>query len=99
MTTAQSVTHRSPMTPETLSARAIQRAFDQRVRVFPLSGRPGCYVARSKTDPSIRYTLVVGPEGVIGCSCQGFAYRQSCKHAEALRNRLARRRDCQSRGS
>jgi hypothetical protein len=91
--------HRSPMTAPTLRARAIQRAFDEHVHVLAVPGLPGCYVTKSKTDPTVRHTLVADPDGTIGCSCRGFAYRQSCKHAEALRIRLAREATTRSRNS
>jgi len=78
------------MTPATLRARALQRAYDERIHVFAVPGLPGCYVTKSKSDPSARYVLVADADGTVGCSCPGFAYRQSCKHAEALRIRLAR---------
>ena len=70
-------------------ARAHARAYDQRVHIFAVPGRPGVYVTRSKSVPHVRHSLVVrGDE--IACSCPGYAYRKSCKHAEALRNRLGR---------
>jgi hypothetical protein len=78
------------MNQTTLQARAQQRASEQHIHIFAVSGRPGCYVTKSKSDPAERYHLVAGPDGIVGCSCRGFEYRQSCKHAEALKNRLAR---------
>jgi hypothetical protein len=59
------------------------------VHIFAVAGRPGCYVTKSKSDPSERYNLVARG-GIEACSCRGFAYRKSCKHVEALGNRLAR---------
>jgi hypothetical protein len=47
------------------------------------------YTTKSKSGSGERYTLVAR-DGIEACSCKGFAYRQSCKHVEALRNRLAR---------
>ena len=93
MTTAQSNAKRTPRLPisrEALQARAIQRAHDQHTHIFALPGRPNCYVAKSRGNLTERYYLVAGPDGVVGCSCKGFEYRQSCKHAEALKTRLAR---------
>jgi hypothetical protein len=74
----------------------MQRAFDERLHIFAVPGRPNCYVVRSRSDPAERYHLVAGPGGAVGCSCRGFEYRQSCKHAEALMMRLGRE---QSRSS
>jgi hypothetical protein len=78
------------MSRETLQARAMQRASDERVRIFAVPGRPNCYIVKSHSDPSERYYLVAGPGGAVGCSCKGFEFRQSCKHAEALKMRLGR---------
>lgn len=77
------------MSPAQLEARAIQRARDEHVHIFAVPGRPGVYTTKSKSDPAERYTLVA-KHGVLACACKGFAYRASCKHVEALRNRLAR---------
>jgi hypothetical protein len=68
----------------------MQRAFDERVHIFAVPGRPNCYVVKSRSNPAERNHLVVGPGGAVGCSCKGFEYRQSCKHAEALKMRLGR---------
>lgn len=72
-----------------LEARAHQRAYDQRVHIFAVPGREGVYTTRSKSEPHVRYSLVAR-DGEVACSCAGFAYRQSCKHSEALKNRLGR---------
>ena len=72
-----------------LQARALARAHDERVHIFKVPGRPGVYFTRSKSEPCRRHSLVVKGDEV-ACSCRGYQYRQSCKHAEALRNRLAR---------
>ncbi len=72
-----------------LEARAISRAHDQHVYIRKVAGRPGVYQARSKSEQSAKYTLVANAWGT-ACSCKGFRYRQSCKHVEALRNRLGR---------
>jgi hypothetical protein len=77
------------MSREALQARAIQRAHDQHVHILAVPGRPNCYVAKSRTNLTERYYLVAGPDGAVGCSCKGFEYRQSCKHAEALKTHLA----------
>ena len=77
------------MSPIELSARANQRAHDQRVHIFAVPGRPGYFTTRSKSDPRERYSLVAGANEV-ACSCKGFQYYKTCKHSEALLNRLAR---------
>jgi hypothetical protein len=76
-------------TPVEAQARALQRAYDQHVHIFSVPGRAGIYITRSKSEPGIRYSLIAR-DGEVACSCPGFAYRQQCKHAEGLRNRLAR---------
>lgn len=77
------------MTPAELQARAHARAFDDHLYIRAVPNRPGYYTVRSREAPGRRYSLVF-QDGVIGCSCTGFYYRKSCKHEEALRNRLAR---------
>jgi uncharacterized membrane protein len=76
------------MTEQELQARAIQRAHDQHVYIRR-TARAGVYVTNSRSEPGVKYTLVAGA-GITACSCKGYLYRQSCKHVEALRNRLAR---------
>jgi hypothetical protein len=66
------------------------------VHTFAVPGRPGCYITRSNSNPAERYNLVAH-DGVEPRSCKGFAYQQSCKHVEALRNRLAREAWCAAR--
>ncbi len=77
------------MTAAELEARAHARAHSEHVHIFIVPGRPGVYTTRSKSDPSERYSMV-SRDGMEACSCKGFEYRASCKHIEALRNRLAR---------
>ena len=72
-----------------LEARAHQRAYDEHVHIFSVPGREGVYTTKSKSEPYVRYSLVAR-DGEVACSCAGFAYRQSCKHLEALKNRLGR---------
>jgi hypothetical protein len=72
-----------------LDARAHQRAYEQRVHIFAVPGRPGVYTTRSKSEPRVRYSLFANGDDV-ACSCAGFSFRQSCKHSEALKNRLGR---------
>jgi hypothetical protein len=77
------------MTQAELQARAHARAHEEHIYIRAVQNRPGYYTTRSRSRPSRRYTLVaIGND--IACSCLGFYYRRSCKHVEALRNRLAR---------
>jgi hypothetical protein len=83
------------MTPAELQARAHARAHDEHLYIRSVPNRPGYYTARSRTEPSRRYSLVaIGQD--IACSCNGFYHRRHCKHVEALRNRLAREGGVQS---
>jgi len=85
----QSPTKRSPMSEVEQAARASQRAHAEHVHIFAVPGRPGVYTTKSKSDPSERYSLVA-KDDIVACSCKGYEYRRCCKHAEALKNRLAR---------
>ncbi len=68
--------------------RALQRAKKERVRIVKLAGRDR-YLARSRTvDPGAYYELSVA-WGVVRCTCPGFLHRGLCKHAAALKSRLA----------
>ncbi len=77
------------MTQQQLEARANARARAEHVHIFAVAGRPGVYTTKSKSNPAERYSLVAR-DGITACSCKGYEFRQSCKHVEALRNRLAR---------
>ncbi len=77
------------MTTAELTARAADRARTEHVQIRAIAGRPGFYTTRSKTNRAEHYTLV-DIDGGQACTCKGFEYRKSCKHVEALRNRLAR---------
>ena len=90
MDTSATAERRPLITPEALEARALERARRQHIHIFRIPGRPGCYRTRSRSNPRERHSLVVGPDGGVACSCSGFYYRGSCKHAEQLKNRLAR---------
>jgi hypothetical protein len=90
MSTAPSASKRTPMSQATLEARANDRSHREHVHIFRVPGRPGIYTTKSKSDPTERYSLVAGPDGIVGCSCKGFEYKQVCKHSQALLNRLAR---------
>ncbi|MGI8550069.1 MAG: hypothetical protein ACR2PL_04595 [Dehalococcoidia bacterium] len=79
------------MSPEQLQARAILRARDLHTHVMRVRGRPGVYTVTSSENRRRRYVVVVR-DGTEACSCPGFTYRQSCRHVEALRNRLGRER-------
>jgi hypothetical protein len=39
---------------------------------------------RSRRDPSVKYTVVVNPSGVVTCSCPAGWQRRSCWHAKAV---------------
>ncbi len=90
MTETLQIRPRPPLSREALEARALERARDEHIHIFQVPGRPGFYRTRSRSNPRERHSLVVGPDGIIGCSCDGFYYRESCKHVEQLKNRLAR---------
>jgi hypothetical protein len=61
---------------------------NERVRIVKLVGEQR-YLARSRTvEPGSYYELTVTPWGRIRCTCPGFIYRQTCKHATALADRL-----------
>ena len=68
-------------------ARARLRAHG--VRVVKLAGQ-GRYLARSRTyEAGSYFELWVGPWGHVRCNCPSFTFRGICKHAEALRIKLA----------
>src|SRR5579884_4026900 len=66
---------RPHMTDAELEARAHARAYDQRVHIFSIPGRPGVYITRSKSDPRKRYSLVAR-DGIVACSCRGYEHRK-----------------------
>lgn len=82
---------------EQLQARAIQRARDLNTHIMRVRGRSGVYSCTSSEDKHKKYILVAR-NGMEVCSCDGFAYRQSCRHVEALRNRLGRELPHRARG-
>ncbi len=78
------------MSAEALERRALARAKAERVRLVKLAGE-NRYLARSRTvEPGAYYELFVSVWGQVRCSCPGFSYRGVCKHAAALKDRLAR---------
>jgi hypothetical protein len=83
------MTEDTTMQRQELEARANAKAHAEHVHIFAVPGRPGVYVTSSKSEPGKKYSLVA-KDGIEACSCRGFEYRGSCKHVEALRNRLAR---------
>jgi uncharacterized Zn finger protein len=83
------------MEPSELETRAKTRAVAERVRLVKLAGT-NRYLARSRTaEPGSYFELDVSPWGHIRCSCAAYLYRGVCKHAMALRLRLARERQGQ----
>lgn len=80
---------RTKATTLDLDVRAAQRAHTEHVHIFAVPGLPGRYVTKSKSDTAERYALVACG-GDVACSCKGYRYRHECKHAAALRARLAR---------
>ncbi len=77
------------MEPSELETRAKARAVAGRVRLVKLAGT-NRYLARSRTaEPGSYFELDVSPWGHIRCSCAAYLYRGVCKHAMALRMRLA----------
>lgn len=77
------------MTTAEMLARAHGRAHDEHIYIRAVPNRPGYYTTRSRSAPAHRYSLVaIGDD--VACSCPGFSYRRTCKHVEALCNRLAR---------
>lgn len=78
------------MNRETIEARANAKAHALHTHVMAVPGRPGVYTVTSASEPGVKHFLVVRDGDVAGCDCRGWQYRQSCRHAEAARNRLAR---------
>jgi hypothetical protein len=81
----------APMTTETKQVRAIERAKTERVRLYSVEGRPDVYRTRSKSDPTVHYTVAYNRgAGVVCCSCKGYENHGCCKHSEALASKIAR---------
>ena len=78
------------MTYEQRTARAIQKASEQRAHVLAVAGREGVYQVRSASDPSERYYLTAKNAAHIECSCRAASYQLPCWHVEKLRSRLIR---------
>jgi len=77
------------MTFEQRTARAIQKAAEQRAHVLSIPGRPGYYQVRSATDASERY-IVSTHGGQVACSCRAAAAHNPCWHQAKVENRLLR---------
>jgi hypothetical protein len=78
------------MEPSELESRAEARAVAERVRLVKLAGT-NRYLARSRTvEPGSYFELYASPWGHIRCNCAAFNYQGVCKHAMALKMRLAR---------
>ena len=73
-------------TREALEAKAQIRALSQGIRVFAVELGLR-YMAPSMTQEGLAYELFV-KDGIITCSCDGFAYTTMCKHVGALGLRL-----------
>jgi hypothetical protein len=62
-------------------------------REYPKLAGTNRYLACSRNvEPDAYFELSASPFGHITCNCPGFTYRHVCKHAMALRLRLARER-------
>lgn len=80
------------MTHEELDMRARQRSIDERLHTFRIAGTP-LYMVRSRgTEPGSYHQVRVNGTTVTDCTCAGWAYRQSCTHAQAVARRLERER-------
>jgi hypothetical protein len=78
------------MTFEQRTARAIQRASEQRAHVLSIPGRPGFFTVKSATDPAERYIVAAHRDGRVECSCKAASYGNPCWHAVKVENRLMR---------
>jgi hypothetical protein len=78
------------MTTDQRTARAIQRASEERAHVWGMQGRPGFYTVKSATDASERYTVAVSRDGRVECSCRAAFHGNPCWHAAKVENRLIR---------
>ena len=57
------------------------------------------YLARSSSmEPGAYFEIVVTAWGEVRCACPGFNYRGVCKHAAAVKAKLARLRRREARG-
>jgi hypothetical protein len=73
-----------------LERQALERARTERVRVVKLVATDR-YLARSRSvEPDAYLELFASSLGHITYSCPGFTYGGACKHAAALRLRLAK---------
>ena len=86
------------MQRQDLELRAQERAKAERTRIIKLVGQD-LYLARSRSmEPGAFFQLTVSPWGAIHCECPAFLYRRVCKHAEALKTKLARSQSRSSSG-
>jgi SWIM zinc finger len=80
------------MQRQDLELRAQERAKAERTRIIKLVGQD-LYLARSRSmEPGAFFQLSVSPWGDIRCECPAFLFRRVCKHAAALKAKLARSR-------
>jgi hypothetical protein len=78
------------MTLDELDTRARQRAKEERLHTWKLTGQP-VYMVRSRhTEPGSMHCVEVQDGRVMDCSCRGWQYRRSCTHAAAVMRRLER---------
>ena len=84
------------MLRQDLELRAQERAKTERTRIIKLVGQD-LYLARSRSmERGAFFQLSVSPWGDIRCECPAFVYRGICKHAAALKAKLARSQSAKS---
>lgn len=44
-----------------------------------------CFPFVSESDPDVQYKTTIYTDGTAHCQCEGFRYRQTCKHEQLLR--------------
>jgi hypothetical protein len=78
------------MTEQELNSKARQRAIDERLHTFKITGEPIYLVRSRRTEPGSMRQVRVHDGQVTSCSCKGWEYRQDCTHAQAVTRRLER---------
>ena len=80
------------MKQKELEERASERARTERIHIIKLAGQDK-FLARSKSmEPGSYFEITITSWGTVRCSCPGFKYRAVCKHAAAVKARLAKAR-------